>query len=380
MTVARSQVPIVIPAYKPGAALESLVKGLLGGGTAPIIVIDDGSGPAFGAIFDRVAASDGVQVIRHAVNLGKGAALKAGINHALVQFPSCAGIVTADADGQHAPEDIARVAEALRLNPNAMILGVREFGPATPLRSRIGNQVTRRLMRYTLGQRLADSQTGLRGIPAAMLPHFMRLSSSGYEFELDMLIACQHHACPIEELPIQTIYIDGNKSSHFRPIADSMRIYFVLFRFTLLALLTAAIDNAVFIPLFAATGSVAQSQACGRLVAMIFNYLGARSPVFHSRQHHRVVFPKYVSLVVISGLLSYEMIQFIHLHAGLSPITSKLIAEGLLFFVNFAVQRDFVFKRRNGKRKAQMSLHGLPVSPDSELFRASRGEARSLGR
>src|SRR5581483_5978232 len=319
------QIPILIPAYKPGPGLVSLVKELLQAGTSPIIVIDDGSGAQYAATFEQVAACDGVQVIRHAVNLGKGAALKSGINHALVQFPSCTGIVTADADGQHAPDDIGRIVAALRRNPHALIMGVREFGAATPLRSRLGNRITCVLMRYTLGQRLADSQTGLRGIPAGMLPHLLRLPSSRYEYELDMLITCQHHGCPVEEVPIRTIYIDGNKSSHFQPIADSMRIYFVLFRFTLLALCTAAIDNAVFIPLFALTGSVAKSQACGRLVATIFNYLGARTPVFHSRQRHVTVLPKYVSLVVVSGLLSYAMIQFVHLHTGLSAIASKII-------------------------------------------------------
>jgi len=349
--------PIVIPAYKPGPALVSLVKALLPTAPGPIIVIDDGSGAQFAPVFESVAALDGVELIRHAVNLGKGAALKTGINHALVQFPDCMGIVTADADGQHAPEDIARVAAALRRNPNALIMGVRAFGAATPLRSRLGNRITCVLMRYTLGQSLADSQTGLRGIPAAMLPHLLRLASSRYEYELDMLIACQQQGCPVEEVPIRTIYIDGNKSSHFQPIADSMRIYFVLFRFTLLALCTAAIDNAVFIPLFALTGSIAKSQACGRLVATVFNYLGARTPVFHSRQRHATLLPKYLSLVVVSGLFSYAMIQVIHRYTGLSAIASKILAEGLLFLVNFTIQRDFVFK----KRKKASAIDAVPL-------------------
>ncbi len=337
-------IPIVIPAYKPSEALRSVVQSLLDLGVESIIVVDDGSGPEFRQLFDDIRGR--VYVIHQAINLGKGAALKAGINHAMVHFPGCSGVVTADADGQHAPEDIARMVDALRNSPNALVMGTRKFGMATPLRSRLGNNITRVLMRLMVGQKLSDSQTGLRGIPAFMLAHLLRLPSTGYEYELDMLIACKHHGCVIEELPIRTIYVDGNKSSHFQPIPDSMRIYFVLFRFTLLALLTAAIDNAVFIAALAFTGSIARSQIAARLVAMTFNYLGARSSVFHSQQRHALLLPKYVSVVIANGLLSYVLIQFIHLHIGLSTIGSKLIAEGLLFIANFAIQRDFVFTRR----------------------------------
>ncbi len=340
-----TQVPIVIPAYQPGETLVLLVQALLDLGVGPIIVVDDGSGPEFRSCFERARASRRVHVIHHAANLGKGAALKTGMNHALVHFPACAGIVTGDADGQHAPEDIARVADALDSNPNALTMGVREFGRTTPLRSRLGNSVTRVLMRFTLGEKLADSQTGLRGIPASMLPHLLRLPSSGYEYELDMLIAAKHHGCPIDQLPIRTIYVEGNKSSHFQPVVDSMRIYFVLFRFALLAVLTAGIDNAVFIAAFALTGSIARSQVAGRLVAMTVNYLGARTSVFHSQQLHAVLLPRYVSLVFCNGFISYLLIEVMHSRIGLSAIKSKLIAEGLLFIANFALQRDFVFSR-----------------------------------
>ena len=79
------------------------------------------------------------------------------------------------------------------------------------------------LMRLIVGQKLTDTQTGLRGIPAPLVPCLLKLPSSGYEFELDMLIACKHQSVGIVEQPIRTIYLEGNKSSHFRPVADSMR-------------------------------------------------------------------------------------------------------------------------------------------------------------
>lgn len=339
-------VPILIPAYQPGETLESLVNALLTAGDNPVIIVDDGSGLPYSATFQAASTDARVHVVHHAVNLGKGAALKTGLNYALVHFPNAAGVVTADADGQHHPEDILRITGALTESPDALIMGVRAFTGAVPLRNRIGNHLTRVLTRLLIGQRLADTQTGLRGIPATLIPHLLQLPASGYEFELDMLIACKHRGCRVLEEPIRTIYVDGNKTSHFHPIFDSMRIYFLLLRFSILSLLTALLDNLVFVVSIGLTGSIGQAQIAARLVAMIFNYLGARALVFHSRQRHAVVLPKYVSLVIVNGCVSYALIQLLHGRFGVGTIAAKLLAESVLFIANFAIQRDFVFTRR----------------------------------
>ncbi|HEY1339250.1 MAG TPA: glycosyltransferase [Bryobacteraceae bacterium] len=360
------QIVILIPAYQPGEALVDLVNALATLGL-PIVVVDDGSAEECGPFFDRIATR--VHLVRHAVNLGKGAALKTGFNYALVNFPGCA-VVTADADGQHDPDDIRRIAEKLRSNPDALVMGVREMRAGVPLRSRIGNGATRVLMNLLVGQRLTDTQTGLRGIPNLLIPHLLRVPSTGYEFELDMLIACKHQSCPVVEEPIRTIYLEGNRSSHFHPVLDSMRIYLLLFRFSILSLLTAALDNAIFVLSYPVTGSIAQSQILGRFFAMIFNYLGARSAVFHSRQRHTVVLPKYVLLVTVNGFLSYALIEVLHSRAGMSAIAAKLTAEGLLFIANFAIQRDFVFTHRNGaKTKTDWDRYYTSVPATANLTR-----------
>lgn len=340
------EVPVLIPAFKPGEALVSVVEALLDLGASAVIVVDDGSGPEFQNWFRRISRDPRVRVVAHAVNLGKGAALKTGLNYALVHFPDCCGVVTADADGQHLPEDIVRVADRLRRHSDALILGVRKLSPGVPWRSRVGNSTTSVLMHLVVGQNLTDTQTGLRGIPAALIPHLLRCPSSGYEFELDMLIACKHLSRRIVEEPIKTVYLENNESSHFRPVLDSMRIYFLLFRFSILSVLTAVLDNIVFIGALSLTGSIAQSQIAARFLAMIFSYVGARRAVFHSQQRHPVVFPKYVLLVLCNGVASYLMIEFFHFRLGLATIPAKLLAEGLLFFANFVIQRDFVFTRR----------------------------------
>ena len=350
--MAFAQVPVLIPSYQPGEALETLVEALLDRGFETIVVVNDGSGPEFDPIFQRVARSGRVHLLAHGVNLGKGAALKTGLNYALVKCPGCRGVVTGDGDGQHHPDDIVQVADAIPADGNALILGVRSFGGRVPLRSRLGNNLTRGLMRVMVGQNLADTQTGLRGIPARLIPHLLHVPSSGYEFELDMLLACKHQGFPVIQIPIRTIYLGNNESSHFHPILDSMRIYFLLLRFGALSLCTAAVDNAVFAIAFRGTGNIARSMVAARLVAMTFNYLGVRRTVFHSQQPHTKVLPKYVALVALNGLVSYSLIQFLHGAFGVRAVPAKLFAESLLFIANFAIQRDLVFTRRGRKGQA----------------------------
>jgi glycosyltransferase involved in cell wall biosynthesis len=341
---------VLIPAYRPSAGLVDLVRDLSGRGVPAILLVDDGSGPQFRAMFDQVAQFPGVRVLRHAVNLGKGAALKTGINHALCSFPNLTGIVTADADGQHHPEDIVRVAASLREHPEALVLGSRTFDAGVPLRSRFGNILTRKLMQTLIGGKVQDTQTGLRGIPAALAARLLRVEACGYEFELEMLIAARQSGVALVEVPIRTIYEPGNHSSHFNPLTDSMKIYFVLLRFSSVSLMAALLDNLIFYLVWKRTGHILGSQVAARLGSVVFNYTMVRARVFVSREAHRVLLPKYLLLVVSSGTASYLGIQFLNARLGVTAMPAKLFVETLLFFVNFAVQRMFIFHSRERGR------------------------------
>ena len=336
---------VLIPALQPGRALVDLVKTIAQQPYSAIVIVNDGSAPEYDPCFEAVARVPRVHVLRHYVNVGKGAALKTGINFILCSLPDCVGVVTMDADGQHHPDDARKVAEALLARPDRLILGVRRFGSDVPLRSRFGNHATRLTFFLTTGQRLSDTQTGLRGIPRKMLSILLRLPSTGYEFELDMLLACKHQACPLQEVPIRTIYEKGNPTSHFNPLLDSLRIYFVLLRFSFLSLATAIVDNLAFVLAFFALSSILYAQIIGRLVAVLFNYPLAHGAVFLSRERRSATLPKYLLLVAASGAVSYVLINSIHAHLSVGVIWAKLASESALFIANFALQRNFVFAR-----------------------------------
>src|ERR1035437_2057041 len=337
---------VLIPAYRPSAGLVDLVSDLSARGMRAILLVDDGSGPEFREIFDQAAQISGVQVLRHAVNLGKGAALKTGIKHALCVFPGLIGIVTADADGQHHPEDIVRVAASLREHPGAHVLGSRTFDAGVPLRSRFGNILTRKLMQTLIGGNLQDTQTGLRGIPTALPARRLRVDARGYEFELEMLIAARQAGVALVEVPIRTIYQPGNQSSHFNPLTDSMKIYFVLLRFSSVSLMAALLDNLIFYLVWKRTGHILGAQVLARLGSVVFNYTMVRARVFASREAHQVLLPKYLLLVVSSGTASYFGIHYLTTQLDVTAMPAKLFVETLLFFVNFTVQRLFIFHGR----------------------------------
>jgi glycosyltransferase involved in cell wall biosynthesis len=354
---------ILIPAFRPGPRLTSLLEQLAQSPVAAIIIVDDGSGPEWRKIFDDCARIGKVRVLTHPENLGKGAAIKTAVRHILQSLPTCPTVVTADADGQHHPDDILRVVRTLEQNPDCLVLGSRQFNRDVPWRSRIGNVLTRVVAGIIVGQSLRDTQTGLRGVPVKLLPFLPELRSNGYEFELDMLIAAKHHGCSIIEETIRTIYEPGNPTSHFNPLRDSMRIYFVLFRLTILSLVTAALDNAVFIFSYHYVPSILASQTIGRAVAIVFNYPLARKAVFLSHQRHRVLFPKYLLLIISSGAVSYALIRALMHTIGIVPIAAKVSAESLLFIVNFLLQRDFVFTARATSSTDWTRYHrSVPVS------------------
>lgn len=343
---------VLIPAFKPSGALVDVVASLVTGPVDGIVVVDDGSGPEFGAVFEHVRQLPGVRLLRHAINLGKGAALKTGINHCLCEDSGCL-IVTADADGQHLAQDILLVAKHGRSSREALVLGARSFDGEVPLRSRIGNVLTRHVLRLVLGYALRDTQTGLRAIPSRLAPHLLKLASRRYEFELDMLILCKQLGVPIEQRRIETVYLEGNAASHFNPLLDSMRIYFALVRFLFTSLGTALLDNAAFAATYAAIspiaplkGAILASQVSARAAAMIFNYAAVKRLVFASRQSNARVIPKYVLLVAGAAAVSYMAITFLAQDLGMNVILAKILVESALFLPNFVIQRDIVFRNR----------------------------------
>jgi len=371
---------IVIPAYQPGHEVLELLDGLASDPGQRIIVVNDGSTGAARNIFDLIDTRQGqIQILHHAVNLGKGQALKTAFNHFLLCFSKdCSGVVTADADGQHALNDIVSVSKALDEHPRALCLGSRNLDENIPWKSLFGNKLTIGVFKLVTGKNLTDTQTGLRGIPTDFLPEILRSSESGYDFELDMLLKAIKNHREIIEIPIKTIYISQNKGSHFNIMRDSLKIYFVFLRFSLLSLSTAAIDYSIFAVAFSATKNILYSIVLARIVAGVFQFTFGKYWVFKSSNRLVFEFAKYVVLVITLMMLSYSLITPMVNYLNFSPYLSKLIAEGLIFLLSFAAQNVFVYSSSNlsSDRETQKTDWDLYYNKPIKTSLISRGFTR----
>jgi glycosyltransferase involved in cell wall biosynthesis len=332
---------VLIPARNPAEDFCSFVSELFSVGFAVVVVVDDGSDSSCREVFDALAGS-GVYVLRHVVNLGKGRALKTGFNFVLDRFPHLLGVVTADADGQHRVEDVVRVAEALETLPRGTVLGCRQFVGTVPVRSRFGNTVTRWVFRFITGKNVSDTQTGLRGFPMSLLPELIGLPGERYEYEMTVLGHLCRSGGPLAQVQIATVYLDGNHSSHFDPVRDSMRIYFVLLRFYASSLVAAGIDFVGFSVTFALTHDVLTSFVVGRLSSLA-NFLLNKRYVFHSDTSMRRSLGRYYLLAVAIAVVSYGSIRGLTAYFGWNVFAAKVMVETLLSLASFAVQRTFVF-------------------------------------
>jgi len=338
-----NSIAILIPAWEPEPCLVDLAATLTASGIGLLLVVDDGSSGASQPIFDSLRALK-IRVLRHAVNLGKGRALKTGFNCILADYPHIAGVVTADADGQHAVGDILRVARTLAANGYKPVLGARSFGPDVPLRSKFGNVLTRYIFAFVTGSNLRDTQTGLRGFSRSLLPEFMTLDGERYEYEMTVLAhLCRHGKRPAE-VPIATIYIENNRSSHFNPVLDSMRIYFVLARFFASSLVASGIDYLGFSIAFAATHNLLAAVAIGRISSLV-NFALNKRFVFRSASPLTVTLWRYYALVLAVGCLSYGLIWGLHGYLGWNVYAAKVPVDMILSLVSFSIQRTFVFRR-----------------------------------
>jgi len=346
------RVVLLIPALEPDGHLLELLQSLKGRWTGPILLVDDGSSPA---AWERVfpdAEAMGCVVVRHARNLGKGRALKTGFNECLLRWPDLLGAVTADADGQHLPEDILACARRMREEPDALVLGCRDFDdPAVPTHNGLGNRITRTFMKFLCGVSVSDTQTGLRGIPAAFMSQLLEVPGERFEFETNMLLETRTRQVPISEVPISTVYIEQGRQSHFHPLRDSVRIYSLLLKFCCASIAGFCVDItafAAFTRLLASLplGELAITAATvlARLLSALVNFLLNRKVVFRSKKGTAGTAGRYALLCVLQMLASAGLVT---LAAGALPavpvVGLKIMVDLLLFLLSFQIQRRWVF-------------------------------------
>ena len=211
---------ILIPAYRPDHLLIELLINLKKE-SFDVVVVNDGSGDQYDEVFKE--AEKYAVVLKQNINRGKGAALRFGFSYVNLHPNNHNYVITCDADGQHAIKDIIRINDKLHETDN-VVLGSRKFDKSVPKRSRNGNFMSRLSRTLITKSYVPDDQCGLRGFPIKEIFNIVTLPGDHYEYEMNVICNLQIKRLKFEEVPIETIYLDGNKSSHFKPNLDTFRI------------------------------------------------------------------------------------------------------------------------------------------------------------
>ena len=341
-------IALIIPAYKPSEELPALLKQFKAYPEYTPIVVDDGSGDAFRSIFD--ALPEGVQLLRHPENRGKGAALKTALAHVLSNCPQCELAVTADADGQHRCEDIRRVCLTAAENPEALVLGSRQFEGNVPLRSRLGNGLTRQVFSIASGVKVYDTQTGLRAFGRRAMQRFVDVPGERYEYEINMLLTAAQSGMPVIEEKIETVYLNDNASSHFNAFRDSFKIYLCIFKFSASSLLAFVIDYLLALLFKGLTASWAASVSlnfsviAARIISASVNFAVNRKVVFKGNESLSRAAVKYALLAVCILALNLAMMHLFTIALNWPFALAKILTEVLLFYLSFVMQGKFVFR------------------------------------
>lgn len=346
---------IVIPALNPTERLVDLMRQLRSNGFERIIVVDDGSREDLKYIFKKCEDELGCIVLTHVVNQGKGRALKTAFNYYLQQDPIGGGVITIDSDGQHQVSDVLTCEKELLKGKKELILGTRNFNDKTvPFKSKFGNKLTCVLLRVLCGVKVADSQTGLRGIPAELIRFCLGTDGERFEYETNMLLDCYEKGVQIGEIPIQTVYINSNAESHFNPIVDSFRIYSIFFKYMIASFSSFIVDIFAFscftslLKVYDSDVYIILSTILARILSSVYNYFINHKIVFCSNEEIKNTIFKYYMLCFAQMISSAFIVNAIAEVSAIPLVGIKVLVDCILFFFSFQIQKHLIFKKVEG--------------------------------
>ena len=342
---------VIIPAYKPDERLIKIVDELWTYGFR-IVVVDDGSGEDYFDIFNRI--SDVCIFLHHEENRGKGAAIKTALDYVNREIWGSTLIGVMDCDGQHLTKDLVRLFSHGENSEQLMILGVRRIGKDMPLRSRLGNEITRTVFRLLSGKWISDTQTGMRVFTSDLVKKLLTVEGERYEYEMNVLMYLAKKGIAIEEVPIHTIYEDENNStSHFRAVSDSFRIYKDLLKFTLSSFSSFVLDYLLFVFFVLCLPHTAmfvlEANILARMVSAFYNYCMNCYFVFHKEKKIGTAV-QYFELAAFILVMNNIVLETLTQILGMPVYPAKILTECTLFLISWAVQNFLIFPRDTGKK------------------------------
>ena len=233
-------------------------------------------------------------------------------------------------------------------HPDELILGTRDFSKM-PARSRTGNTITHFAFHASTGLDVSDTQTGLRGLPRNLFPQLLELAGERYEYEMNMLLAINAWGARFCEVKIDTIYIDGNKSTHFHALKDGLRVFSRVMKYAVSSLVSTGVDYALYLLLTSFDFNVALCFAASKVISSVLNYEINCRAVFRQRPSPASVLA-YAGLVAFSLLVGSPAVSLLT-GAGLHSLLAKIAVDVVLFLFNYLMQKHVVFRRKKAEEQ-----------------------------
>lgn len=334
---------VLFPAYQPTIEFITLLKAAKTAGFITLVV-NDGSGEDYQTIFKAI--DNECIVLTHQFNQGKGAAIKTGLAYIKQQYPQNAIIITMDIDDQHTLNDALSLLALAQTHPHCLILGCRNLKNDIPIKSAIGNTLTRWIFYLTTKLKISDTQTGLRAFDSALIDQLLVIKGTRYEYEMNVLLYLAKAKIPIIQTPIATIYLQDNASTHFNPINDSFRIYKEILLFSLSSIISFVVDYTVFVLLLSLMPSqLILANLGARLISATVNFSMNRRIVFKSNKAIFKSAIQYLVLAILIISINTILLSFIVYNLHINQYFAKILVEGLLFVISWLIQRYFVFNK-----------------------------------
>jgi glycosyltransferase involved in cell wall biosynthesis len=200
----------LVPAFEAEATVAAVVRGIRAH-VPRVVVVDDGSSDRTA----EAARAEGAEVLRRAVNGGKGAAVRTGLERILAS--DATHVAFLDADGQHDPADLPALLAAARSGED-FVIGSRMSDPdAIPAYRYRTNEIGSRILTRMTGLEVEDAQSGYRVVAADLLRR-LELNARGYSIETEILLKAARHLRRFCHVPVRAIY---GGPSHYRPFRDT---------------------------------------------------------------------------------------------------------------------------------------------------------------
>lgn len=346
MNYPKNDTYILIPAYRPDHLLIELLNNLKKEGF-DAVVVNDGSGEQYDEVFKE--AEKLAVVLKQNINRGKGAALRFGFSYVNLHPNNHNYVITCDADGQHAIKDIIKINDKLH-ETNNVVLGSRKFDKSVPKRSRNGNFMSRLCRTLITKEYVQDDQCGLRGFPIKDVFNIITLPGDHYEYEMNVICNLQIKRLKFEEVPIETIYLDGNKSSHFKPSLDTFRIQRSIWINAITPFVCALLSIAMMVVLNAIWRNVGLYVYLFLGCSYLFYFqalMGVTAFVWPTKKMGRRVLIE-GAYATIKTLLIFVLFTFMYEVCHIFPSIAYTIALLLTFLLNFPLAYlGWKFKNRN---------------------------------